>query len=110
MTALLLLEGEPNLARLLYFASLELSPYERRAIYDNHIKPVVTALLIRLRAWMQIGDIRQMDPETAALGILGTLLLQLQFQLLDPTLGKEKAFERRSAECIDLCLRGFQNS
>ncbi len=108
-TALQLLHKEPTLARLLYFSGLELDPTERRAIFSNHMKPVLTALVIRLRSWIASGEIRRLDPETAAIGIMGVVLSQVQLsELIRPALASAKSIEELSAEYADLCMRGLQ--
>lgn len=107
--ALELLNDEPTLARLLYFTGLELEPSERKAIFSNHMKPVLTALLFRLRAWITSGEIRQVDPETAAMGILGVVLSQVQLtELMGLGIASPKSIERLSSEYADLCMRGLR--
>lgn len=107
--ALELLHKEPTLARLLYFTGLELEPSERRAIFSNHMNPVLTALLVRVRSWIASGEIRQMDPETAAVGILGVVLSQVQLtELLVPEIASAKSIEQLSSEYAELCMRGLQ--
>ena len=107
--ALELLIQEPSLARLLYFTGLELDPSERKTIFTNHMKPVITALLARLRSWIASGEIRQVDPETAAIGILGVLLSQVQLhELIGPVMVHNKSIKELVSEYAELCLRGLQ--
>jgi len=107
--ALELLTQEPTLARLLYFTGLEMDASERKIIFSNHMKPVITALLVRLRAWMATGEIRPVDPETAAIGILGVLLSRAQLhELIGPVFAPHKSIQELSSEYTELCLRGLQ--
>jgi hypothetical protein len=93
----------------LYFAGLELEQHERKTLYVSHLQPVVAALAIRLRSWIDSGEIRRVDPETAVIGILGVLLSQLQLrELVGPVSAPDNPIEKLSSEYTDLCLCGLQ--
>lgn len=103
-----LVRREPTLARLLYFTGLELEQ-ERKTVYTLHIKPIITALLIRLCSWMETGEIRCVDPDTTATAILGMLLSQLQLEvLMSPADLCQKSIPKLAAEYTDICLSGIR--
>ena len=103
-----LMRDEPTLARLLYFTGLELEQ-ERKSVYMAHIKPILTALLIRLRSWIETGEIRDVDPETTAGAILGMLLSQLQLEeLMNPPHLSKKSIEKLASEYTDMFLGGIR--
>jgi AcrR family transcriptional regulator len=108
VAALEVMRAEPTLARLLYFTGLELEQ-ERKSVYTAHIKPILTALLIRLRSWIETGEIRCVDPETAAVAILGMLLSQLQLtELVNPPHLAKKSIQKLASEYTDIVLGGIR--
>jgi hypothetical protein len=108
VTTLELMRDEPTLVRLLYFTGLELER-ERKSVYTAHIEPILRALLIRLRSWIETGEIRSVDPETTAVAILGILLSQLQLEeLMNPQHLSKKSIEKLASEYTDIFLGGLR--
>ncbi len=96
-----------SLGRLIYFAVLEL-PEEKKRLYEGHLKPLQQALATQIRFWVQAGEIRSVNPHSAALAIIGMLWSPYNLQEL---FGMEKpnqeSVKQMACEFAELCLRGL---
>ncbi|MDT8069957.1 MAG: TetR/AcrR family transcriptional regulator [Terriglobia bacterium] len=102
-----LLLTDRSLGRLIYFAVLEL-PEERKRLYEGHLKPLLAELTTQIQSWVQAGEVRAVDPHSAALAITGMLWSPYNLQEL---LGMEKpgqeSVKQMAGDFAELCLRGL---
>lgn len=107
-TIIEVMQRDPAIVRLMYFTVLELED-EKRLLVQMHLKPFLKELTGRILSWIQSGEIRAVDPESAANSILGALLSHaITRGLLDS--GSDNSSERIAAEYADICMRGLQQS
>jgi AcrR family transcriptional regulator len=99
--------NDPSLGRLIYFATLEL-PEEKKRLYDGHLKPLLKRLESLIETWVRTGEIRTVDPHSAALAIVGMLWspynLRELFGIEIPT---QNSVKQLATEFAELCLRGL---
>ncbi len=96
-----------SLGRLIYFAVLEL-PEEKKRLYEGHLKPLLDGLTTQIRSWVQAGEIRTIDPHSAALAIIGMLWSPYNLQeLFGMERPNEESVKQMAGEFAELCLRGL---
>ena len=96
-----------SLGRLIYFAVLEL-PEEKKRLYEGHLKPLLDGLTVQIRSWVKSGEIRAVDPHSAALAIIGMLWSPYNLQeLLGMELPNPESVKKMAGEFAELCLRGL---
>jgi AcrR family transcriptional regulator len=96
-----------SLGRLIYFAVLEL-PEEKKRLYEGHLKPLLDGLTGQIRGWVQAGEIRSVDPRSAALAIIGMLWSPYNLQeLFGMERPNQESVKQMAEEFAELCLRGL---
>jgi AcrR family transcriptional regulator len=96
-----------SLGRLLYFAVLEL-PEEKKRLYEGHLKPLLDGLTAQIRFWVQSGEVRAVDPHSAALAIIGMLWSPYNLQeLFGMRFPNQESVKQLAVEFAELCLRGL---
>jgi AcrR family transcriptional regulator len=96
-----------SLGRLIYFAVLEL-PEEKKRLYEGHLKPLLDGLTAQIDAWVKAGEIRAVDPHSAALAIIGMLWSPYNLQeLFGMEIPKQESVKQMAGEFAELCLRGL---
>lgn len=102
-----LLLTDHSLGRLIYFAVLEL-PEERKRLYEGHLKPLLAGLTKQIQSWVQAGEVRAVDPHSAALAIIGMLWSPYNLQeLLGMEKPRKESVKQMAGEFAELCLRGL---
>jgi AcrR family transcriptional regulator len=64
--------NDASLGRLIYFASLEL-PEEKKKLHEKLLKPLLNSLETVIESWVETGEIRNVNPYSAALAIIGMI-------------------------------------
>ncbi len=96
-----------SLGRLIYFAVLEL-PEEKKRLYEGHLKPLLDGLTDQIRVWVKTGEIRAVDPHSAALAIIGMLWSPYNLQeLFGMQFPNQESVKQMAGEFAELCLRGL---
>ncbi len=96
-----------SLGRLIYFAVLEL-PEEKKRLYEGHLKPLLDGLTAQIRSWVQAGEIRAVDPHSAALAIIGMLWSPYNLQeLFGMERPNQESVKQMAGDFAELCLRGL---
>lgn len=96
-----------SLGRLIYFAVLEL-PEEKKRLYEGHVKPLLEKLTAHIRDWVSSGEIRTVDPHSAALAIIGMLWSPYNLQeLFGMEFSSQESVKQLAGEFAELCLRGL---
>jgi AcrR family transcriptional regulator len=96
-----------SLGRLIYFAVLEL-PEEKKRLYEGHLKPLLDGLTAQIGWWVQAGEIRTVDPRSAALAIIGMLWSPYNLQeLFGMERPNQESVKQIAEEFAELCLRGL---
>jgi AcrR family transcriptional regulator len=96
-----------SLGRLIYFAVLEL-PEEKKRLYEVHLKPLLDKLTAQVSVWVRDGEIRTVDPHSAALAIVGMLWSPYNLQeLLGMQFSSQESVKQLACEFAELCLRGL---
>lgn len=96
-----------SLGRLIYFAVLEL-PEEKKRLYEGHLKPLLDGLKAQIRSWVQAGEIRTVDPHSAAMAIIGMLWSPYNLQeLFGMERPNQESVKQMAGEFAELCLRGL---
>lgn len=99
--------NDPSLGRLLYFAMLEL-PEEKKRLYDGHLKPLLNGLKLLIDSWVQSGEIRRVDPHSAALAMIGMLWSPYNLrELFGMEMPNQNSVKQLATEFAELCLRGL---
>jgi AcrR family transcriptional regulator len=96
-----------SLGRLIYFAVLEL-PEEKKRLYEGHVKPLLDKLTAQISVWVKSGEIRTVDPHSAALAIVGMLWSPYNLQeLFGMEFSNQESVKQLAGEFAELCLRGL---
>lgn len=96
-----------SLGRLIYFAVLEL-PEEKKRLYEGHVKPLLDKLTAQIAVWVSSGEIRNVDPHSAALAIIGMLWSPYNLQeLFGMQFSSQESVKQLAGEFAELCLRGL---
>lgn len=96
-----------SMGRLIYFAVLEL-PEEKKRLYEGHLKPLLDGLTSQLSEWVRSGEIRTVDPHSAALAIIGMLWSPYNLQeLFGMQFSSRESVKQLAVEFAELCLRGL---
>jgi AcrR family transcriptional regulator len=96
-----------SLGRLIYFAVLEL-PEEKKRLYEGHLKPLLDGLTTQINLWVRDGEIRTVDPHSAALAIFGMLWSPYNLQeLFGMKFTSQESVKQLAVEFAELCLRGL---
>jgi AcrR family transcriptional regulator len=98
---------DPALARLLYFTVLELEN-ERERLLKEHLKPLIEALIGRIEAWVEVGEIRQVNSNTIAAAIIGVVFSQFtleEFFGFEPSV--PLSAQQLAAQYAEFCLSGL---
>ena len=96
-----------SLGRLIYFAVLEL-PEEKKKLYEGHVKPLLDKLTAQIGIWVRSGEIRNVDPHSAALAIIGMLWSPYNLQeLFGMQVSSRESVKQLAGEFAELCLRGL---
>jgi len=96
-----------SLGRLIYFAVLEL-PEEKKRLYEGHVKPLLDKLTAQIGVWVSSGEIRAVDPHSAALAIIGMLWSPYNLhELFGMQLSSQGSVKQLAEEFAELCLRGL---
>jgi len=99
--------SDHSLGRLIYFAVLEL-PEEKKRLYEGHLKPLLDGLTAQIQGWVRSGEIRNVDPQSAALAIIGMLWSPYNLQeLYGMRVPDQESVKLLAAEFAELCLRGL---
>jgi AcrR family transcriptional regulator len=99
--------NDPALARLLYFTVLELED-ERQRLLREHLKPLIQALINRIETWVEFGEIRQVNSNTAAAAIIGVVLSQFtleEFFGFQPSVNLST--QQLATQYAEFCLSGL---
>ncbi len=96
-----------SLGRLVYFAVLEL-PEEKKRLYEELLKPLLDGLTEQIKAWVNAGEIRTVDPHSASLAIIGMLWSPYNLQeLYGMRFSNQESVKLLANEFVELCLRGL---
>ena len=96
-----------SLGRLIYFAVLEL-PEEKKRLYEGHVKPLLDKLTAQIGVWVNSGEIRAVDPHSAALAIIGMLWSPYNLhELFGMQFSSQESVKQLAGEFAELCLRGL---
>jgi AcrR family transcriptional regulator len=96
-----------SLGRLIYFAVLEL-PEEKKRLYEENLKPLVDKLTAQISSWVGSGEIRSVDPHSAALAVIGMLWSPYNLQeLFGMQYSSQESVKQLAGEFAELCLRGL---
>lgn len=96
-----------SLGRLVYFAVLEL-PEEKKRLYEGLLKPLLDGLTAQITGWVKAGEIRSVDPHSAALAIIGMLWSPYNLQeLYGMRFSNQESVKLLAGEFAELCLRGL---
>jgi len=99
--------NDHSLGRLIYFAVLEL-PEEKKRLYEGHLKPLMDGLTSLIQSWVRSGEIRNVDPHSAALAIVAMLWSPYNLQeLLGMELPSQDSVKQLASEFAELCVRGL---
>jgi TetR/AcrR family transcriptional regulator len=99
--------NDPSLGRLIYFAMLEL-PEEKKRLYEGHLKPLLNRLKAIIETWVQDGEIRAVDPHSAALTIIGMLWSPYNLrELFGMEMPNKDSVKYLAEEFAELCVQGL---
>lgn len=99
--------NDPSLGRLFYFAMLEL-PEEKKRLYEGHLKPLLQRLKKLIEMWVEVGEIRAVDPHSAALTIIGMLWSPYNLrELFGMEMPDKDSVKLMAEEFAELCLQGL---
>jgi hypothetical protein len=98
---------DPMLPRLVNFTFLELDE-ERKLMYQLHFRSQYALLVKRMADWIECGAMRAVDPNKAAMTLVGILLAECHLKngAISQSLTSETA-GARAAEYADICLAGL---
>jgi AcrR family transcriptional regulator len=101
------LDHDPDMARLIYFTALELDA-EKSRLYEGHLKYFVTSLENQVRIWIADGRMRVVDPEAAALSMVGLLVSHCNlYKLFGAPKGNTRSVDEIASDYADICLSGL---
>ena len=98
---------DPTLPRLINFTFLELDE-ERKLMYQLHFRSQYALLVKRMADWIECGAMRSVDPNKAAMTLVGILLAECHLNngAISHTVNSETA-GARAAEYADICFAGL---
>jgi AcrR family transcriptional regulator len=101
------LNDDPEMVRLIYFAALELGA-EKSQLCRAHLRPLLLLLEEQVRAWITKGQIREIDPESAAMNILGPLASHCSvYKLFGAPQEDARSVDEIASEYAEMCLAGL---
>lgn len=101
--------NDPSLGRLIYFAILEL-PEEKKRLYEGHLKPFLNGLKTVIESWVQSGEIRNVDPHSAAVAIIGMLWSPYNLrEIFGMEMPNQDSVKHLAEEFAELCVQGLRN-
>lgn len=101
------LEQDPALGRLLYFTVLELES-EKKLLFKVHLKPLMQVLVARIESWIEQGEVRPVDPESAAVAIIGIVLSHYSLhQLFEFKPQRVLSPQELASQYADICVTGL---
>lgn len=101
------LEHDPALGRLLYFTVLELES-EKKLLFKVHLKPLMQVLVARIESWIGQGEIRPVNPESAAVAIIGIVLSHYSLhQLFEFKPQQPLSPQELASQYADICVAGL---
>jgi len=100
-------QQDKTFGRLMYFTALELKG-EKTRVFDVHVKPLLNLLTERIQRWVSAGDLRAVDPHSAALALAGVMLSQCNLNGLLSDVGySNRSTEVLSKEFMDMIALGL---
>ena len=99
--------NDPSLGRLIYFAILEL-PEEKQKLYERHLRPLLNGLRTLIESWVRSGEIRRVDPHSAALAIVGLIWSPYNLrEVFGIDMQAPDTVKDMAEEFAELCVQGL---